>query len=78
MTNTMPIRRLGLLENDVARTPFIMAWIDMPSMHVIASDHYSPSATKSSVRYESGTRDVNIHLKVDINGDAFDYPALAR
>lgn len=78
MTNTMPIRRLGLLENDVARTPFIMAWIDMPSMYVIASDHYSPSATKSSVRYESGTRDVNIHLKVDINGDAFDYPALAR
>ena len=78
MTNTMPIRWLGRLEKDVACTPFIMAWIDMPSLRVIASDHYSPSASKSSVRYESGTRDVNVHLKVDINGVVLDYPDIAR
>ncbi|WP_368526852.1 putative glycolipid-binding domain-containing protein [Corynebacterium phoceense] len=30
MTNRMPIRWLGRLEDDVVRTPFIMAWIDMP------------------------------------------------
>lgn len=74
----MPIRRLGRPENDVAHTPFIMAWIDMPSLRVIASDHYSSSASKSSVRYESGTRDVNVSLKVDANGVVLDYPALAR
>lgn len=78
MTNTMPIRRLGLLENDVPRTPLIMAWIDMPSLRVIASDQYYSSVSRSSVRYESGTRDVNVLLKVDANGVVLDYPDLAR
>ena len=78
MTNTMPIRRLRLLERDVPRTPLVMAWIGMPSLRVIASDQYYSSRDDTSVNYESGTRNVKTVLEVDGLGLVRHYPDLAR
>ena len=78
LTNTMPIRRLGLLEEDVSKTPLIMAWIDMPSLQVIASDQYYSSIDSHKVRYASGTRGVDVELEVDEDGVVVHYPDMAR
>lgn len=81
MTNTMPIRRLGLLEADVDETPLTMAWVDMPSLQVIASPQRYSSRTVSGrrvVRYESETRDFRSDLEVDEHGIVVRYPQLAR
>lgn len=68
----MPIRHLGLFEENVPKTPLIMAWIDMPSLQVIASDQYYSSIGSHTVRYASGTR------KVDEDGVVVHYPDMAR
>ncbi|WP_078056685.1 putative glycolipid-binding domain-containing protein [Corynebacterium bouchesdurhonense] len=78
LTNTMPIRRLELLEGDVPKTRLIMAWIDMPSLQVIASDQYYSSLGSNTVRYASGTRGVDVELDVDEDGVVIHYPDLAR
>ena len=78
LTNTMPIRRLGLLEAPVASTPLIMAWVDMPSLQVIASDQYYGSIDRRTVHYASGTRGVDVELQVDEDGVVVVYPDLAR
>nr|WP_288870815.1 putative glycolipid-binding domain-containing protein [uncultured Corynebacterium sp.] len=78
LTNTMPIRRLGLLEENVPKTPLIMAWIDMPSLQVIASDQYYSSIDSHKVRYASGTRGVDVELEVDEDGVVVYYPDMAR
>ena len=78
LTNTMPIRRLRLLEEDVSKTPLIMAWIDMPSLQVIASDQYYSSIDSHKVRYASGTRGVDVELEVDEDGVVVYYPDMAR
>lgn len=38
LTNTMPIRRLGLLDRHVARTRLVMALVEVPSLRVLRSD----------------------------------------
>ncbi|WP_304325393.1 putative glycolipid-binding domain-containing protein [Corynebacterium frankenforstense] len=78
LTNTMPIRRLGLLEAQVPKTQLIMAWIDMPSLEVIASDQYDSSIDSKTVRYASGTRGVDIELEMDRDGAVVHYPDLAQ
>lgn len=78
LTNTMPIRRLGLLETQVPKTRLIMAWIDMPSLQVIASDQYYSSIDAETVHYASGTRGVDVELDVDGNGVVVHYPDMAR
>lgn len=78
LTNTMPIRRLGLLEAQVPKTQLIMAWIDMPSLEVIASDQYYSSIDSKTVRYASGTRGVDVELEVDSGGVVVHYPDLAQ
>jgi len=78
LTNTMPIRRLGLLEAQVPKTQLIMAWIDMPSLEVIASDQYYSSIDSKTVRYASGTRGVDVELEVDSDGVVVHYPDLAQ
>lgn len=78
LTNTMPIRRLGLMTGQVARTPLTMAWVDMPSLNVIASDQYYSSIDAQHVRYASGTRKVDVVLTVDEDGIVVDYPDLAQ
>lgn len=77
LTNTMPIRRLDLSAGSVPRTPLVMAWVDMPSLRVIASDQYYSSLDESHVRYESGTRGVNVVLDIDPRGVVTHYPELA-
>lgn len=79
LTNTMPIRRLGLHTQPHAVQPLIMAWVEVPSLRVIASDQYygSPSVD-GLVTYASGTRQVNVQLKVDRQGVVLDYPGLAK
>lgn len=78
LTNTMPIRRLGLLETQVPKTQLIMAWIDMPSLQVIASDQYYSSIDSETVRYASGTRGVDVELEVDGDGVVVHYPDMAQ
>lgn len=78
LTNTMPIRRLGLLDSQVPDTQLIMAWIDIPSLQVIASDQYYGSIDSSTVHYASGTRGVAVELSVDDDGVVLLYPDLAR
>ncbi|WP_454042137.1 putative glycolipid-binding domain-containing protein [Cellulosimicrobium sp. Marseille-Q8652] len=87
VTNTMPILRLGLLGDDAPprETPFVMAWVDVPSLQVLRSDQLyaarSPldAATgRGAVTYTSATRDFTADLTVDADGIVVDYPQLAR
>jgi hypothetical protein len=81
LTNTMPIRRLGLLEMDVGETLLTMAWVDMPSLQVIASPQRYSSHTVSGrrvVRYESEMREFRSDLDVDAYGLVVRYPQLAH
>ncbi|AQQ14896.1 hypothetical protein CGLAU_04610 [Corynebacterium glaucum] len=78
MTNTMPIRRLNLLTDSVPDTQLIMAWIDMPSLQIIASDQYYGSIDQDTVHYRSGTRGVDVELEVDHDGVVIAYPDMAR
>lgn len=77
LTNTMPIRRLDLLSGSMPRTPLVMAWVDMPSLQVIASDQYYSSVDESHVRYVSGTRGVDVVFDVSPSGIVTHYPGLA-
>nr|VDG62857.1 Uncharacterized protein conserved in bacteria [Streptococcus thermophilus] len=78
MTNTMPIRRLNLLTESVPDTQLIMAWIDMPSLQIVASDQYYGSIDQDTVHYRSGTRGVDVELEVDHDGVVIAYPDMAR
>lgn len=77
-TNTMPIRRLGLLDADVPDTSLVMAWVEVPSLRVIRSDQVYGSAGPGRVRYRSYSRDFHAELTVDEHGVVLDYPGLAR
>ncbi|PRY68398.1 hypothetical protein B0I08_104100 [Glaciihabitans tibetensis] len=81
VTNTMPIRRLDLLNRDVDETHLVMAWVEMPSLRVLRSDQlYSSGARgdRTHVRYQSFSRDFDASLSVDAHGLVVDYPTLAR
>jgi hypothetical protein len=84
LTNTMPIRRLGLLGHAVPETPLVMAWVDIPSLQVIRSDQlYSTGSVFDAARghavvtYQSMSRDFQGELTVDEDGIVIDYPQLA-
>lgn len=81
VTNTMPIRRLGVLGGGVAETHLVMAWVDMPSLRVIRSDQVyasgAPTDAARRVHYQSFSRDFSAHLSVDDDGLVIDYPGLA-
>lgn len=77
LTNTMPIRRLDLMTGDRPETLLTMAWIEVPSLRVIAvPQRYS--SVGGAVRYESERRDFHSFLAVDADGIVIDYPHLAR
>jgi hypothetical protein len=75
LTNTMPIRRLGLLDRSVAETPLVMAWVDVPSLRVIRSEQIYASAVPGRVLFRSG--EFRTELDVDPDGIVIDYPELA-
>ena len=78
-TNTMPIRRLGLLAGDVSPTPLVMAWVEVPSLRVLRSDQvYASSPRPGRVQYRSFSRDFEAELLVDQDGVVIEYPTLAR
>lgn len=81
VTNTMPIRRLGLLEDAVPDTALVMAWVEMPSLRVLRSDQVyatGPASAGTSVRYASSDGAFQSNLTVDEHGIVVDYPQLAR
>ena len=77
VTNTMPIRRLRLLNGNVPETPLVMAWIEVPSLRVIRSDQVYASSTPGRVRYRGTGGDDQAELTVDSDGIVIDYPGLA-
>jgi hypothetical protein len=83
VTNTMPIRRLGLLNRPVEETHLTMAWVAVPSLEVVQSRQIyssasSPRGGPNVVFYQSLTRDFRSTLSVDEDGVVIEYPSLAR
>lgn len=81
VTNTMPIRRLGLLDADVPETALVMAWVEVPSLRVIRSDQAYASSTiggRRRVRFSSLDSDFAADLDVDADGVVVDYPGIGR
>ncbi|MFE6236005.1 putative glycolipid-binding domain-containing protein [Cellulosimicrobium sp. NPDC057862] len=87
VTNTMPILRLGLLDDrpPSGETRLVMAWVDLPSLAVLRSDQvYAAREPLDAVTghgvvtYTSATRDFTADLTVDADGLVVDYPHLAR
>ncbi|MFE5672618.1 putative glycolipid-binding domain-containing protein [Agromyces sp. NPDC056523] len=85
LTNTMPIRRLGLLDADVPETPLVMAWVEVPSLRVLRSDQayasLRPQAAAGGgrrVRFRSLDSDFAADLEVDADGLVVDYPGIGR
>lgn len=81
-TNTMPILRLRLLAGPVAPVQLTMAWVDLPSLRVIASPQIYSSRDVGGphplVTYTSGTRDFTADLDVNADGIVQEYPGLAH
>lgn len=78
LTNTMPIRRLGVQTDTAAEHSLTMAWIDMPSLEVIAGPQIYTGIDADHVRYTSGTREFTADLTIDEDGIVIDYPQLAE
>ncbi len=78
VTNTMPIRRLGLLEHPTPETTLTMAWVEVPSLRVVPSRQIYSSSGDGTVRYQSAERDFTAELTVDADGVVIDYPGLAK
>jgi uncharacterized protein len=77
LTNTMPVRRLGLLERDVPETSLTMAWVDVPSLRVVRSDQVYASAGRDQVRFRTADGTFRAVLDVDGDGIVRNYPELA-
>ena len=76
LTNTMPVRRLGLLERDVAETKLTTAWIEVPSLRVVRSDQVYASAG-GRVHFRTADGAFRAVLDVDHDGIVRNYPELA-
>ncbi|WAC67311.1 putative glycolipid-binding domain-containing protein [Agrococcus sp. SL85] len=77
VTNSMPIRRLGMLERGAAPARIVAAWVEVPSLRVVASEqHYAPLGP-GRVEYASASRDFVAELEVDPDGVVGHYPGLA-
>ncbi|BCJ52924.1 transcriptional regulator [Actinoplanes sp. NBRC 14428] len=77
LTNTLPIRRLGLTgaEPGVAHRVSV-AWVRLPSLEVIQADQIYTALGDGRVRFASET--FSADLIVDDDGFVLDYPGLAR
>lgn len=76
LTNTLPIRRLGLLtaESGVAHR-LSVAWVLVPSLEVVQADQIYTPLGGDRVRYASET--FSADLTLDDEGFVRDYPGLA-
>ena len=77
LTNTLPIRRLGLAkaETGVAHRLSVV-WVLLPSLEVIQADQIYTPVGEGRVRYASET--FSADLTCDDDGFVVDYPGLAR
>jgi hypothetical protein len=77
LTNTLPIRRLGLLkaEPGVAHR-LSVAWVLVPSLEVVQADQIYTALGDRSVRFANET--FSADLTVDDDGFVTHYPGLAR
>lgn len=76
VTNTMPVRRLRLLDGPTAPTTLLMAWVEVPSLRVLPSEQVYAADGSGRVTFASGS--FTAELEVDDEGLVIDYPELAR
>jgi len=78
-TNTMPSLRLGVLDGDVAPTDLVMAWVEVPSLRVVADRQTYASAVVDGRRVARYASDrYTVDLTLDADGVVTRYPGLAR
>jgi len=77
LTNTLVIRRLGLL-NAAPDRPFtvLTAWVLLPGLEIVASEQTYTPLGGTRVRFESD--DFRADLTVDADGYVVHYPGLAQ
>jgi hypothetical protein len=76
LTNTLPVRRLGLHRAAVGtRTSIEVAWVLLPSLAVLPTEQTYEVLEGRRVRYRSGSFTVDVQL--DEEGYVTDYPNLA-
>jgi uncharacterized protein len=79
LTNSMPVLRHSL-HSDPGEREFLMAWVSVPDLKVVASrqtyTHLGRSADGWRVRYASG--DFRRDLTFDAHGLVLDHPGLAH
>jgi hypothetical protein len=77
LTNTLPVRRLGLLgaATGVAHRVSV-AWVLLPSLEVVQTDQIYTSLGDKQVRFANET--FSADLTVDDEGFVVEYPGLAR
>jgi len=76
LTNTLPIRRLGLLDAAPGTSATITAaWVLVPSLTVVAAEQTYTVLGAGSIRYSSGS--FSAELTVDPQGYVLSYPGLA-
>ncbi|MFF5296770.1 putative glycolipid-binding domain-containing protein [Paractinoplanes globisporus] len=77
LTNTLPIRRLGLLKAEAGVSHRISAaWVLVPSLEIVQADQIYTPLGDNRIRYASET--FSAELTVDDEGFVVDYPGLAR
>ncbi len=75
LTNTLPIRRLGMLDAPDVAHKVEVAWILVPSLEVVPATQGYRALGDGLVRFTSGT--FVAELQVDERGYVFRYPGLA-
>lgn len=76
LTNTLPIRRLGLLDAAPGtRHEVTVAWVELPSLAVVADVQEYAATGAGSVRFRSD--DFRVEIGVDDTGFVTRYPGLA-
>ena len=75
LTNTMPVLRHGLLGGGDP-VGFLMAWVSVPDLSVIASEQRYTYVRPYVVNYSSGTFSEDITF--DPNGLVVDYPSIGQ
>lgn len=75
LTNTLPIRRLNMLNNPGDRHTIDVAWVLLPSLEVVVSSQTYRATGDGVVQFTSGTFSADI--TVDERGYVRHYPGLA-
>lgn len=77
LTNTLPVRRLGLLDGAPGATHTIdVAWVLVPSLEVVDSTQTYASLGAGLVKFTSGS--FVAELRLDADGYVMHYPGLAE